>query len=909
MPRYTGPARFRLSSPAARPYEEAGRELMGELLERGVAVLSDRRVLEDGAIVAAHLRGSQRIIDLVAPPPAGATQPGLAQQALMLGGFVTKPRLRGETNDPIPIDITNGENAYGERAHVILRDRRPAEVFPDWMSYFYDADYRPPWHASDKLYKEGRAGVVFPTGLVAHANVDWRDRSEKYSVTWVGPPGRSIGAFGYLSAYVCHNGRLILDLWTPQDEEPSAIDADRAVSCACLREIDGDLWLYWLAVPFETEEGQARLCRAKLRPHPDITWWPFVTAVGCPQFAQVALADVEEVCVTEIDIGSRNIYGWGVGAFNQSATEMRVLYHLFDITGDNARHVVIEVAIDFSGEEVEIETTTYEQYVLDETSYGTHTWGANATLTTTIEWTDPTPSGPPPGPTTEIWPMDPQEHIGSGFFLPNSGANPRLVYPRAGSSSHTLTQIGDDLPLAIDFREDVPVRLWWRPCDGVATIEFTANWVNTDVRSGSRTVDYDGFSETVVGEHNEHDISYEYTESSNSLSTLSGGLLYVQVDGEDERRLELQFSSTRSLSSSVNSVGEAHHVGDMDSSLAWTVDNTAQMSLDATMATEFVSVTHQLWWIDMRYDAWVTLKEEYNYDYGGTRADEGSEDWGTTEYGGGLLTQNNSAPPWVSNVSVVSSVTGTSESKVTVSVVMFGEEAMSKTLTNSVPVSYSPVTTYNARTRADINVAPPTSGVVTSGVTVAAGGLGAGFGASLAGASGATAEAIRTTILGDPPVVAQVFDETDTTPAGAAPSESLNSEPDLFAMALESDTLWSIFDGTKLSGLFGQSWLVRGVDSDVRTPLGLAVPKAYGTWIAYRGRWAYSFPWPASMEEIATPRWESAIEGEVENTTQTLHDLTGTREPLPELYATMWPLSRCITYLPPGFTAADLKGF
>jgi hypothetical protein len=512
--RYTGDIRLRLSSPAARVYDDAGRLLLGELLARGLITATDRRVLPDGAIVIAHVRGSQRIVELIEPPHG--TREAQGQLAFdTLSGFVTRPR-----------NIDANENVFGLHSHVLL-----SRAGEGWASRFYDASY------GDPLYTTIAGKPVFPTGFddgggaTQAGNLDWRNRDETLALTWRGTAERfQMNASDY-GRYVYHNGAVLVDA-----------GSGVRVLGACLRRGGNGLRVYWATGDFD-------LFAADLLPDRDvIPWWPQEQgAFGCPRLRQVEAAD--KVLVAALN-GSPTIWSF---AFNQRATECRMLCR--EDNGEGG-YAIVEYVTQFADEaEVAASSATKGtlQFRLSETREGQNV--TTGTLTTASSATSYT-------------------------------------------ASKTIEDTGGTFPIAVDYENDVPTRLWLKVAAGSSSCSFSETDEHTETIGSvgdpfTTQTDTEAYSDTTAG---------MFTSS----GTLAGGLLYAETEA-GERWFSLSIggeytaTSSLSLSQSGSYTETSTYTGD-GITHSWTFvgvdEHTNAISASTTLAMTWNDVF--LWWVDLR---------------------------------------------------------------------------------------------------------------------------------------------------------------------------------------------------------------------------------------------------------------------------------------------------------------------
>lgn len=113
MSRYTGPIRFR-GSVDARSSEEAGRSLLGELLERTPpgSANSDRRTLDDGTMVEARIGGGQHVVT-IAKPRAAEEAKKRVEEGVLVFISSTGGLLIFDLTQSVPLATITGLDPYG----------------------------------------------------------------------------------------------------------------------------------------------------------------------------------------------------------------------------------------------------------------------------------------------------------------------------------------------------------------------------------------------------------------------------------------------------------------------------------------------------------------------------------------------------------------------------------------------------------------------------------------------------------------------------------------------------------------------------------------------------------------------------------------------------------------------------
>ncbi len=856
----------------------------------GVKTLSLRQELPDGSIVLARFIGDMPVIDIL-PGPGGARE---RIAVPMLYGFVTKPRLFGAVIDPFPVDITNGENAYGEKAHTILTDVKRNDEEPTWQRYFFDESFQvdPPGGLYERL---------FPDGLLDCGNVDWRDGNDRLAVTWIGPPGRSVG-IGH-SDYVFYNGKKILSL--------SVIDTLRAVNCACLKVIGADLWLYVLATPFANQIRSVKLYRAKLRPRPGVQWEPH-TALLCPLVDDVVADDIETVYTLDHTATIEQAYACTQGAFNQAATEVRVVQLSFS-AGDYIHSD--ELRIDFTDPDDIIESVTRRTVrVTDTTTFGPQTYQANVNELYTDDsssWVSDTPF---PGfyPYTEHQTLVPTRSLGRGSGPATGDPNYRGVIGIGGSTTRTTARTGTSLTYSVDFKANVPVRLYWQPTENSGSGSYTRTFSNNHTSTGEREYLHtggpgSGYTSLDLEQH----FVFNFTEIASSSGAAIGGKVWVEVEGEAPW-LVLETQSSESYSSSTTDErSQDWHVTATPASPEFGFINAdtveqAEVHIDRLSTSTIESHTEivALWWLDMRSDSATYSTVVGDRDVTTTTTTTG--DYTSTDlvlWGGNVPTNA------TCDVSAVT--TGGYSLVYTLHVLFGGVEVDSTTWTRTVDVGDTANSTPSLASEPNWSASgsefPSPSG---EGMSAPDGGGTPTLYASYTKADSLTR---RAALIGSSPtdpsgVLDLMVTGSNTASPAVTTSEGAFPDYDRVAMA-NTVTNGAIDDGTwalTFTEAGPRSWLERKPDSDIRTNAwNLDLPKGWGTWIAYRGRWAFSIPWPGTDMTIAT--WHDGIT--LEDTPRTLFELTGERDDPapPDLYGTMWPLSQCAPRLPAGITAENLK--
>jgi hypothetical protein len=873
-------------------YQTLARKLMGEVSERargaGHAVAAREIKLPDGAIIRAELWGAIPRVSVKLPPKVQT----ISVQLESLLGIVTKPRKFGVNFDPFPVDTTNGENFYGELAHVLLRDRAPRAVSPEWQPQYYDDS-----NVVDARYYGG----FIPDGFYSHGNVDWRDAQQRLSVTWIGAPSRSAG-YGWSLFYVFHNGQLLFDL-TDFDDPDGKL---RVVNCACLKVIGTDLYLYVLAVPApfpsDFEDVALKVYRAKLRPHPDADW-PFDTALYCPVLDRVLAADVETVLTVDTTGRYPNMEDFTQGAWNQAATQARAIV-LHTLGDDTIR--ADEVFIDLAAEGGPAATWTEHALTVVRTqAYDEQTVQANGAYFKSWEWiidSDPPPPAEGNHPfalNINVTITDGNQSSGQTSYQPVVGV--------AGSGSLTTTVTGDAIPISVDFRDNVPVRLFWRPATGSLSGTYTAPFTTNFDVSGSSNATYNSslqrvyfYEQTLV----ERGMSWGLNHS--FAGSLSGGTVFVQVEGEASPWVTLTMgaSCTGSSAESREWSYEWERVLERTGTGAIELADglvTVEGTIAGELAETWSSTVEEfaVWWLDMRYDA-ITYSEATettagarSYTLGGTRSESTN-----TDNTNGSLSPGLEYLPYIDPIEISASSTSR-DNDYTITVTVMFDRAVQDTNTlswsNTESGSYTPSNFYTGTLRYDWQ-------------------RGNGFFAALATIGNrvgvpwvvglrahpprAEAELMREALVGLDPALTDLSLTDTYQPVDVVVDDYSISYPTFMGVALHDNLYQGMWEPT-MTESGARSWLERKPDTDVRTAVNLEVPKGWGTWIVYRGRWAYSIPWPAG--DLTTATWRTDIEGAAD-----LPDIIGFAADA-ELFTPMHPLSLCITRVPDGMTVDNLK--
>lgn len=460
--RHAGATRFRLSSPAARRYDSAGRKLLGELLERaktdGVEVLTLQRTLQDGARIVARLAGSQHIVEITAPEDL-ASEGKLELKPQLVQGFVPKPSAVSDASNPEWI------------------------ADPAWKGY-----------PTGKYAVNSNGQVLFSNGLHNHTgNVDWRSTGEQFVISWGGVSDR------YLGVYICGNfrgrkawinGDVIVDLTSR-----TGLNGDDIVIGCCLTPDDQLVVAVGRERQNPSTPGRLRIYTAPLAPRddPDLKWLTGVPLRRWPRFAPV---DVDDwVLALDHEFDGDDWCGVCDGhplCFNQSGTEGRmVVVYLANRFTFEPNVTVREYVVDISDlNNVTLSETTLETdpYVDTESSLTGLVVRLSAINANAGVYSD----DPIPVPYEEQYWQGTDDAASAGCYV-NEATYSEVVTPR-------VTWI----PCAVDYRDDVPV------------YAYTRGW-NTEKSGSWLAVPVTTFSPFTVGFYAEGtttiDHSTEWTET------------------------------------------------------------------------------------------------------------------------------------------------------------------------------------------------------------------------------------------------------------------------------------------------------------------------------------------------------------------------------------------------------------
>jgi hypothetical protein len=827
--KYTAEARVRFRGDAAlgQRYLAEGRKYLGQLhrdMELG-DTLSGRRRITNAAGVhfdVSQVMGAPPVIEIDVRP----VEPKAAPVLPALLGFVTRPRNfgTGAAND--------GENAFGLKSHVLLSP----VVEEDWASRYYDASYAP---GDEKVYGEGDGGrPLFPdgfssaTGQTYAGNIDWRNTTGTRAVTWIGAPERVNADATRRQPYVFFNGAVLLDtrVYT------GGVFSDR-IGAACLRQRGADTWLLWLV--------GTTLYRARLRPDPAITWWPYPYLGDCPRAAPIEEAHVEAVTVTvtgTLDLGT--ILSW---AFNQSATEARVLH--FGTTAGGVRPV-FELVIDLS--DLDDVTATIERVG----SYSVTTT-FNESLTSANFLYD--------APDTEVeaafdgsWATTPGTHDLTYNPVATTHAH-SVPYTASTSGSRTTADQGGAFPIATDYANNVVSRLYFRPCTGSSSATCAETYSESETFDAAVTVTMvvpdpytsgpPGNTNTVYTVDQAKTIGRTFAYSASG--SLTGGQLFGQIEGEGSPWFSVDIGGSYATagSSNFNSTAEQARVSNFGAGTE-TITNTGTSSASAEASGSGNYNDLVLWWCDLRFRSAIYTNLAYTHV-----SEEASASSATFS--------GSSTPSMVSFALVPASYDFGHQGAGSASATSSASDGVSNELTMTTTVMMHGAVVDAAVSTREQNLASSTSGTTVPS-----------FGRLFASVSffdfPLFTDASATYSV-DPPV-------SSTGPSAVWPdfADLLVSERGLSQMQHE----WDL------------------PDAEAQTDARKVILDDYGFAIAYRGgTWAFSVPWLNGTFDDTPPGDEPLIGWKSAIANGDLDALTGGHGA--DLFGVMWPLSRAAHRLVP----------
>lgn len=855
--RYTGWRKMRGDTAERPDLLDLGKKLLGYLSEQrrlsGNTTMSIQRKLPDGSIVRARFVGDLPIIEVKAGPKP--VEP--VDQGLLTEGIVVKPRNFGTAA------AGDGGDVYGAYPEVLLRGKGSV---PTWKSQYYDETNTPPAVVGAKHYKRNlRMDEVWPAGLKLSGNVDWRNKDESLAITYHGETTRGLT---FLSAYyrVFHNGE---ELYL----SPYILEA------ACLRVEGKDLYLLWIAgttVP--------TLYRAKLKPHPSLLWWESGVKLPlsmCPRLAPVTAPDVEVLSV--LSLPQFTYQRWtvfsaiqdGQFVFNQAGTEARrIMVHLN--AAPPFAYVALESVVsvpEMLADAVTTQETTLGSLLLERTTnYTLESTRAASYLDADMEFGD--------NPFTSPILRRPYFGIGA-YFSPGNPYDPQapIVFIRKQVMTITDTIIGDaSLPIAVDFQDNVPVYLRWKPALRNSTLDWNSTLGELHTASG------DG----VTTNHRETtDKLLSSTCSMTASCVFSQGRIWAtDKDGVDwlDIRIDASSNAQHTGSSSSSQHYFRNRAGDLS-----THDYT--LNIDVTLLTTSIDADEDvfLWYLDMRYRSAAYTKVVGQYEVSRRRV------WDLTRTSSGAgevpLPDELATGP----LTVTNAVTNIETYQTRI--LFYGELVDSMDGVSNTSTAPGPVVTTisNAEHKAYWGWHAAASNPTGTSYYSPAGST------ATPAAPSPTPSLVNGGYKNDGSFRATEAYALVDYPANPsdAPGTNMELSGSLTPGSVKTyhtSTAWPLYNNLRAI------YRTQTVDPKIfwaRTaPDREGVPSylnqgfvGNGTWIAHKGHWAFSM---AALEgpTVTDRQWRSKIKG------AEFAAVTGAREPPPELYISLWPLSACVVQKP-----------
>jgi hypothetical protein len=570
-----------------------------------------------------------------------------------------------------------------------------------------------------------------------------------------------------------------------------------AVLAACIRPTGGaGLRLFWVTDEFD-------LFYADLQPdRTAIPWWPTNQgALGCPRFELVDEAD--KTLAAFLDGGTV----WSF-AFNQSATEAKGIFR--SLNGDGGADI-IERTYDFS--DVDNVTSSDVTKGVLQLNLSTAREGENTT----------------------------------------TGSNPLLIDTDYAASA-SITEEGSAFPIAVDYENDEPVRLWLKLATGASSCSYTLTRTHTE---GSNSTGDIFTSQTDTSTVND-------TGSSNFTSSgqLTEGELYAETEGGERwfsQTIEGSYSaqSSTTLSQDGSYVLTGTYTGD-GITHSWTFVGVDTHSSMSTCTTAVSSGWNDviLWWVNLSKRSIVITNLVANNTIDRTYSRTGSM----------TLTQNG----------VNTTVLGVPVYNPNFSSSTVGEVTTTDVETEVVTYTYTTTLMFNGET-VDTLEAVVSDTYVTDNSSVATTSV------TISGASAVTAEVSL-------PVYPLLPDNsvpgTNTSVNESASATTRTSELPISVRngVIELGISESVID-VLIGGQHDPYFFIDPVASETN----LLVPLRFGSFIAYKTAWAYSMPNLQGAFEVADFEigdWTSAVyNGDI-------NLLTGALSP--ENYSTMWAICKCL---------------
>lgn len=472
--------RFKGDPQVAKAYLPEARKYLG-LLD------AQRPTLGDGAVVSRHLTNADGVKFHVA---FYGGQPHIEIDVRGVGG-------RGARNTLMMGFVAQPYPSLGDFGAVLLvDDGKPGSE--KWVNLFFDADYFPtdPGDPNSGQYRKNRNGdFVFLNGLRVAGNLDWRDAKEEFVVSFFGSTDRY---FGYTDGItfdtrVFVNGDCLVDLhWAADLDGMSA-----KILGACVRKTDDGFDLVWCAGIeenlFADRHAQLRFYRAPLKRKltADLQWCdapPAVELLRSPRFAAI-LSEAQTLPggPPAIDpfythsfgapLTGTKILGGHLMAFNQAATEGKMILRAGNTPSAFRMH---EITFNFE----EFETPTFDDTAFPETFAYTDsstTTDTNVTLAATREIA---PDEGGPGIDGEAWAHQYQAYTDGGTVF-----HTKLAVV-SQSTGRTITPDYDEIPAAVDYKDNVPVYAY--------TIPPSSTGAGSNACSPTQSASYDNSGPNLV---------------------------------------------------------------------------------------------------------------------------------------------------------------------------------------------------------------------------------------------------------------------------------------------------------------------------------------------------------------------------------------------------------------------------
>lgn len=818
-----------------------GDKLLGYLADirrlSGVKTQTITRTMDDGTVVRARWLGDQPVVDITPGPPGKGKIEGT-----MLSGFVTRPRQEDD------------QDYFGDKAHQIVRPKTDG-----YGVGYFDASYVPA-DTTAATYS-----APFPEGLKHFGITDWRNQDQTVCVTWSGGIERSLQPRPNTDTFIFHNGEVLLDHATIVGRT-----SDRILG-ACVQEAVGASWLYWVSTPF-SDPVTLRLWRAPVLPKDsaDRLKELELPSTRAPRWAVI---DPDAVEVLQ-DIPLENAFAdfttlfnrIGVFAFNQSATEGRVIYECYsDVDQREMRYT--ELVVDLA------ENTA------------THTLRAVLTTTTTKEYTYSTVRAALKKVRTKaidpLWDPFAAPGDSSATFTEDEtvismqGSPETNVLLLEGSATMDVSPSVTDIPIFVDYQDDVPVYLYWTPLSMTGTCTRNATFsYSQPTLSQSFDWHYVSSGDPANTAHAQYD-EEEQTDSSLDIvtsTTVTGGRLYaVDKDTVTWWSFDYAGGTEASLTAATTETLTQHSTDDLvgysggSNIFDYALDTSGTYSASRTGTAVSTYTSLDLWHLDLRYRIAVVTERTVTGTGDSSASVTGTNSYSATVSGvpGGTSLGHVSVPL---DIDATYHGENTLTRQYVTKVYMDGVLVDSATATIDVPIADTDLTDTTVLESAWPLRAQDPYGGMTESPVYAPDDITPGT-----QVNGGWVNSFSTEVsdIWDAAIAAtNPADTTMDTVTVVTTDVATSHEPDELPMSLRVASPW-------MGSLPTQDGVAVDVNQSVRL----------GTWIVYRGYWAFSMAWLEGTD-ITLPSWHSALEG------ATIHDvLINHLDMAPDLYETMWPLS------------------